>query len=315
MSKSVGNVLDPFSLVDQYGLDYVRYFMMAEVPLGNDGDFSDDAFVLRVNSNLANELGNLVQRVTSLCAKNCGASLPGPSGEGLLATDNELLEAAGPTALAACQAFMTKQQVHRACDVVIGVARLCNKYIDVEAPWALAKSDPARMRTVLFVLAECIRRMGILLGPVMPDSCSRILDQVGASDPKHRSFASLEKSDCMLVPGTPLPAPSAIFPRLERDKELASASLQEKQQQKKKAAAANVKAARRKETEPEIEVLAQPDEAEMARLRPLIVAQGERIRGLKASKVDKEDIKGEVATLLALKRDFKVVSAGQDFTQ
>ena len=211
MSKSVGNVLDPFELVDKYGLDFVRYFMMAEVPFGNDGDFSDEAFALRINSNLANELGNLVQRVFTLVNKNCDKAIPEPE-SGLLAEDKELLTLSR-NSLDEVENFMNKQQMHRAIDSIMGVARACNKYIDVHAPWTLKKTDVPRMKTVLYVLAEVIRRMAIMLEPFIPTSCGKILDLMNL-DESMRTFTSI-RDDHRISPGTAIEKPTPIFPRID----------------------------------------------------------------------------------------------------
>ena len=161
MSKSVGNVINPFDLVDEYGVDFVRYFLCAEVPFGNDGDFSRESFALRINSNLANDVGNLVQRVVTMVKKNCDGSIPEPE-SGLLPEDLELMDAAGD-ALALCEGHMEQQALHKMVSAVINVARMSNKYIDTQAPWTLKKTDIPRMKTVLYTLAETIRRMSILL--------------------------------------------------------------------------------------------------------------------------------------------------------
>jgi len=216
MSKSVGNVLDPFKLVDEYGVDFVRYFLVAEVPFGNDGDFSRESFALRVNSNLANELGNLVQRVVTMVAKNCNQVIPEPE-SGLLPEDENLIKAAAD-ALDECKTFMEKQQLHRMVNSIIKVAKMSNKYIDVQAPWNLKKTDVPRMKTVLYTLAETIRRMAIMLEPVIPMSCGRILDLIGASE-ELRTFASIA-DDSRLVPGTAVLEPTPIFPRIEENVEV-----------------------------------------------------------------------------------------------
>lgn len=213
MSKSVGNVLDPYDLIAQYGVDFLRYFMIAEVPFGNDGDFSHDAFTSRVNSNLANEVGNLAQRALVMVFKNCEGRVPEP-GE-LTAEDKALLQAA-EDALQIAREHVHTQSLHRMCESVMSVARLGNKYIDVQAPWSLRKTDMARMRTVLYVLTETVRRIAILLEPVIPGSCDRLLDQIGAS-PEMRTFASISQA---IAPGTPILPPTPIFPRIEVQKEV-----------------------------------------------------------------------------------------------
>ena len=206
ISKSVGNVIDPLEQVERYGLDPVRYFLLREVPFGNDGDFSRDAMIHRVNSDLANDLGNLCQRVLSMIGRNCGAAVPQPGD--FTAEDDALLAQADGMVGRARGAF-DGQQFHTALTAIWDVVGAANRYVDAQAPWALRKTDPARMATVLYVLAETIRQLGILVQPVMPDSGARILDLVAAA-PDARDFAALPKR---LAPGTALPPPAPVFPR------------------------------------------------------------------------------------------------------
>ena len=208
ISKSLGNVIDPLQLVETYGLDQVRYFLLREVPFGNDGDFSHKAMVARMNSELANDLGNLSQRVLSMIAKNCDAKVPQPGA--LTPADEALLEAAEGL-LDALRAAYDAQAFHRALDAVFDVVGRANRYVDEQAPWALRKTDPARMATVLYTLAETIRHVAILLQPVMPGSCARMLDQLALAEDA-RTFDRLGAAH-RLVPGTPLPKPQGVFPR------------------------------------------------------------------------------------------------------
>jgi methionyl-tRNA synthetase len=210
MSKSVGNVLDPFVLLEDYGADYLRYFLMAEVPFGNDGDFSSDAMTTRINSQLSNELGNLVQRTVSMIVKNCDGKIPMIDENGLTPEDEDLLLAA-ENALIIAQGHVDKQALHRMVDSIINVARLGNKYIDVQAPWVLVKKDPARMGTVLYVLSETIRRIAVMLEPVIPTSCEKILKLIGA-EAEMCTFDSIKQR---IASGTPVMKPTPIFPRIE----------------------------------------------------------------------------------------------------
>jgi methionyl-tRNA synthetase len=206
MSKSLRNALVPRELVASYGLDQVRYFLLREVPFGSDGDFSHKAMVGRMNYDLANQFGNLAQRVLSMIAKNCEGRVPQP---GALTGDDEALLRSATALLAELRGEMDRQQFHSALTRIWEAVGDANRYIDHAAPWTLKKTDPARMATVLYVLAEAIRRLAILCQPVMPDAMAKMLDQL-AVDAGARDFAALESR---LAPGTALPAPQPVFPR------------------------------------------------------------------------------------------------------
>ena len=206
MSKSLGNAVDAARLVDTFGLDPVRYFLLREVPFGNDGDYSDAALIRRLNVELANDLGNLAQRTLSQIARNCGGVLP----ERGVATvqDTALLDAAQALPHAV-RDRMDRLAFHDALEDVWKVVRAANAYIDHQAPWALRKTDTARMASVLSVLAEVIRCVATVLQPFMPGSMAAMLDQVGAH-PDARGLAELATP---LPPGTALPVPQGVFPR------------------------------------------------------------------------------------------------------
>ncbi len=206
MSKSLGNVITPEAMVGEFGLDQVRYFLMREVPYGNDGSFSKDSMVNRINSDLANDLGNLGQRVLSMIAKNCAGRVPTP---GPLSDDDEVLRAAARDALTAMRDAMDVQAIHRMLECIWKIVGDANRYVDQQAPWALRKSDPARMETVLYVLADVIRILGIYVQSVVPDSAGRLLDQLSVPADA-RKFGDI---DAALVPGTELPKPTPVFPR------------------------------------------------------------------------------------------------------
>ncbi len=210
MSKSLGNVIEPRQLVATYGLDQVRYFLLREKPFGGDGTISHPALVSRINVELANELGNLAQRSLSLIARNLGGVLPGRGAP--TAEDTELLEAAAalPDVL---RALLDRQVFHEALEEVWKVVRAANAYIDRQAPWALRKTDMARMGAVLRVLVEALRVMATVLQPFMPGSMARMLDQLGVPGDA-RDFAALAVS---LADGTALPAPAGVFPRHVED--------------------------------------------------------------------------------------------------
>ena len=208
MSKSVGNVVDPFNLADQYGVDQVRYFFLREVPFGQDGNYNHEAIVARINADLANDLGNLAQRSLSMIAKQYEGVLPEPGAF----TDNDkaiLAQADGMIGLA--RTAMATQQIHQALNAVWAVVAEANRYFAGEAPWALAKTDPQRQRTVLYVTAEVIRQIAILTQPVMPESSAKLLDSLGIPQDA-RDFAALGGA-ARIKPGTELPPPAPVFPR------------------------------------------------------------------------------------------------------
>ena len=165
ISKSTGNVIDPLVEIKAYGLDSFRYFLLREVSFGNDADYSRAQIEIRVNSDLANGIGNLAQRVLAMIQKNCAAKVP-DCGE-LQAEDHELLAAAGGL-VAELRPLMEEQAFQRALEQIWLVVTAANRFVDDMAPWALRKTDPARMATVLFVLAEVLRLLGIVFSPSRP---------------------------------------------------------------------------------------------------------------------------------------------------
>jgi methionyl-tRNA synthetase len=207
MSKSLGNFIAPQQLVATYGVDPVRYFMLRELPFGNDGDFSHRAVVGRLNGDLANDLGNLAQRVLVMINRDCDAAVPDPGAPA--AADQSLLDNAQDL-LRITRSHMSDQAFHLALEAIWRVVGEANRYVDEQAPWVLRQRDPARMRAVLYGLAETIRRLAILLQPFVPASAAKLLDQLSVPV-ERRDFAALGETP--LAPGTPLPRPEGIFPR------------------------------------------------------------------------------------------------------
>jgi methionyl-tRNA synthetase len=208
MSKSTGNVVDPFAMADQYGVDQMRYFFMREVSFGQDGSYNHEAIVARTNADLANDLGNLAQRSLSMIAKQYDGVLPAPGDF----SDNDkaiLTQADGMLELS--RAAMSTQQIHQWLNAVWVVVAEANRYFAGEAPWALAKTDPPRQRTVLYVTAEVVRQIAILAQPAMPDASAKLLDSLGIPA-NARDFAALGGTT-RIEAGTKLPAPVAVFPR------------------------------------------------------------------------------------------------------
>ncbi len=214
MSKSLGNVIAPQDLVQLYGVDQSRYFLLREVPFGNDGDFSHAQALNRINNDLANGLGNLAQRTLSMIQKNCDAAVP-EHGE-FSGDDKKMLEQAY-SLLAQVRDELDAQRFHKALEAIWQVVINANAYIDTQAPWSLKKTDPPRMATVLYALAETIRCLGLIVQPFMPDSAAKILDQVAVAG-NSRRLECLSAAHA-LKPGMALPAPAGVFPRImEEDK-------------------------------------------------------------------------------------------------
>ncbi|MBB3607941.1 methionine--tRNA ligase [Rhizobium sp. BK602] len=208
MSKSLGNVVDPVNLVNHFGLDQVRYFFLREVSFGQDGSYSEEAIGTRINSDLANGIGNLASRSLSMIVKNCDGQIP-ECGE--LTDEDKALLAQADALLASTREDMGKQLIHRALASIIAVVSETDRYFAGQEPWALKKTDPARMATVLYVTADVVRQIGILLQPFMPESSAKLLDLIAIPADK-RDFAALGEAG-RLVSGTPLEAPKPVFPR------------------------------------------------------------------------------------------------------
>ena len=207
MSKSLGNVIEPRALVARYGRDPVRYFLLRQKPFGDDGTISHAALVARINVELANDLGNLAQRSLSLIARNLDGRLPA---RGAATEEDSALLAAAAALPEAVGARVERQVFHEALEEVWRVIRAANAYIDHQAPWALRRTDPARMEAVLRVLADVLRGVATVLTPFMPDAMARMLDQLGVPATA-RDLAGLAVA---VVDGTVLPAPVGVFPRL-----------------------------------------------------------------------------------------------------
>jgi len=218
MSKSVGNVVDPFALVSVYGVDQLRYFLLREVPFGQDGSYSHEAIVARINADLANDLGNLAQRSLSMIAKNCGGAMPEPGD--YTPEDRALLDLADGT-LAKVREALETQAIHRAAEAIWTVVAEANRYFAAQEPWALKKTDPARMGTVLYVTAEVVRQVAILAQPLVPNAAARLLGQLTVPEGA-RAFAHLGEAG-RLPAGAQLPKPEAVFPRFVEQEETRAA--------------------------------------------------------------------------------------------
>jgi methionyl-tRNA synthetase len=208
MSKSVGNVVDPFALVSHYGVDQVRYFFLREVPFGKDGNYSIEGIVNRINADLANDFGNLAQRSLSMIARYCDGKVPEP---GKFTDDDRVLLAAADGMLAACRFAIDEQQIHLALNAIWTVIGDANRYFATQAPWELRKTDPGRMATVLYVTAEVLRMVGLLTQPFTPFAAAKLLDLLAVPE-EGRGFGKYGAAG-RLKPGAPLPGPAPVFPR------------------------------------------------------------------------------------------------------
>jgi methionyl-tRNA synthetase len=208
MSKSVGNVIDPFALADAYGVDPLRFFFLREVPFGQDGNYSHEAIVVRINADLANGVGNLAQRSLTMIAKNFGGTLPAP---GALSENDKAMLAVADAMIGKAREAMKTRQLHQVLNTVWAAVADADRYFAGEAPWALAKIDPARQATVLHTTAEVIRQVAILAQPFMPQSAGRLLDLL-AIPLGERDFAALGGGR-RIAAGSSLPPPVPVFPR------------------------------------------------------------------------------------------------------
>ena len=208
MSKSVGNVIDPFTMVEAYGLDPLRFFFLREIPFGQDGSYSHEAIVNRINADLANDLGNLAQRSLSMVGKAFGGVLPAP---GAFTPEDQTILAAADAMIGVAREHMKTQQLHQVLNAVWSVVADANRYFASEQPWAKAKTDPQRQGTILYVTAEVLRQVSLMAQPFMPTASGKLLDLLGVPMTE-REFSALNGGK-RLASGVQLPAPQGVFPR------------------------------------------------------------------------------------------------------
>jgi methionyl-tRNA synthetase len=208
MSKSVGNVIDPFTMADTYGVDQFRYFFLREVPFGQDGNYSHEAIVNRTNADLANDLGNLAQRSLSMIGKAFGGKLPEP---GTFSDADKTILGAADAMIGTAREHMKTQQLHQVLNCIWAVVADANRYFASEAPWGLAKTNPKRQGTILYVTAEVLRQVAILTQPFVPSAAAKLLALLAVA-PHDCGFEQLTPAS-RIKPGATLPPPTPVFPR------------------------------------------------------------------------------------------------------
>lgn len=214
MSKSLGNVVDPMELAELFGVDALRYFLLREVSFGQDGSYSPEAIVTRVNADLANSFGNLAQRTLSLIFKNCEGYLPAVHGHH--PDDQALLELVGNAVSTEIPSHFEDLAMSQALESWMQAVFACNAYVDVQAPWALKKTDPERMETVLATLFICIAQLAIAVQPFIPGSATTLLDQMGVPDDvRNYARAGSHWYSALAEGGFQIAQPVGLFPRLE----------------------------------------------------------------------------------------------------
>ncbi len=221
MSKSLGNVVDPIELAQLFGIDALRYFLLRDVSFGQDGSYSAEAIVGRVNAELANGYGNLAQRTLSLIFKNCDGYLPAINGHD--EDDNALLALVDNVVCEDVPRHFQNLAMSQGLDSWMQGVFACNAYVDAQAPWALKKTDPERMETVLATLFICIAQLAVAVLPIIPDSAAKLLNQMGIpEDVRNYSKINSHWYSVLAESNFKIAQPQGLFPRLELPSNIAA---------------------------------------------------------------------------------------------
>ncbi|MBQ4337596.1 MAG: methionine--tRNA ligase subunit beta, partial [Lentisphaeria bacterium] len=287
MSKSLGNVVNPMEMVEKYGIDAFRYFLLSEMTPGQDASFTEDVFVTRYNSDLANDLGNFLSRVIKLTGRSCGGAVPAA---GALQEEDLEFMAAAAEAVKAMPEALAAMKIDRGLDAVLNIARAGNRYFEKTAPWKLAKEgNTERLNTVLNVAAEALFKAAVLLNPVMPEKTAELGRALGYSAEEFAAcrIAALDGADH--VTGRTIADIGALFPRVE----IAPAEEEKAPKAEKKAKPAE------KEAALEGVKLVTIDEFFQTQLKTATVLQAEKIEGADKLLKLQIDIAGETRQLVA----------------
>ncbi len=269
MSKSLGNVVNPMDMIDNYGVDAFRYFLIAEMTLGQDASFTEEAFVKRYNADLANDLGNVTNRVLNMISRYCDGKMPALAERTFdTALEDELWKETAGVA-AEMGGLISSMKLDQSVAAVMGVVRKINVYLQERAPWSLAKQEgmEAQISYCLYTAAECLRICAALLYPVMPEKMLALRSALGMADAKPHLGKLTEFG--VLVPGSEIAQPGALFPRIEMEKKAeppAEKPRKQKQEPKKKAS-------------PAAEGLINFDQVMAVELKTAVVLEAEKIEG------------------------------------
>lgn len=276
MSKSKGNVIDPVILVEKYGVDAIRYFLLREIPFGADGVFSNRALIDRINYDLANDLGNLINRTVTMIEKYFGGCIPAPQEEGDY--DRDLINMAVETPLRV-EELMNKLQFSNALSEIWRLIGRTNKYIDETMPWVIAKDENSKNRlgTVLYNLAEAIRIISVLISPFMPNTPQKIWSQLGIKDENLGTWESVLKWG-NLQPGIKVSRGQPIFPRIEENGDNKTDVLQKQDRNNEKSSEGNKGKTIKRENNGNADYITIDDFAKLD-LRVADVLKAERIEG------------------------------------